>query len=144
MKRQEFVDAVRDSLQLAELAPDEAGVVSIEFDGDLEIEIFPRSESRLLLRSKIAPLPDDHAEHEGFLRDYLQRNLSCLHTQQGSLTLDAETNSLWFYRIVELEPLDSRIVVETLGDFVNQAEWWRQTQSSAPSMGAMPFTMLRP
>ncbi|MEM1305516.1 MAG: CesT family type III secretion system chaperone [Planctomycetota bacterium] len=144
MKRQQFFDAIRDDLQLGELTPDDAGVYTIVFDGDLEIELLPLSDSRVLLRAWVATLPDDQQAHEAFLRGLLNRNLGCLQSQQAALALDGETGRVWLHRPLDTQPLDDRSAVAAVGDFVNTTEWWKQAETSASPLDGLPFSMLRP
>ena len=143
MKLQEFINAICESLKLSSLTPDADGNFSIVFDGNLEIEIVPKSETRLLLRSRLASLPDDAQEHEVFFRSHLQRNMANLHEQLGAITIDGDAGCLWIYRPVDIQSLDSSSVAELIEDFVNLADWWSQSDSSYSPV-LTPMGMMRP
>lgn len=143
MKLQEFIDATCESLELSGLTPDTEGNYVIVFDGTVEIEIVPKSGTRLILRSRLASIPDDPQEHEAFLRSNLQRNLANLHSQQGALTIDHDAGCLWMYRQVDIQSLDPTIVADLVEDFVNLSDWWSQSDSSHSPV-LTPMGMLRP
>ncbi len=142
---QHLVAQLAAELQLGEIPPNDDGVYSIIFDGNLEIEIAPMGHSRFLLRSRLRAVPDDDREAESLFRACLQRHLAQLHWSAAAVTWDKDSARLWLYQAADATALGSRAAKDLLEEFVNVAETWSRFEPDARPDGGLPLKLtLRP
>ena len=148
MKPADLVEGLRDYLSMSRLEPDSGGVFTIVFDDGLDVEFLALNDKLLLVRSRVADVPDAEIEHEAFYCDLLKHNLIFLREQTAVLSLDDEAGKVWLSRTASVDDVHVAGFCELIEDFVNTLQWWRQfaaRETAAPAAARFSaLNMLRP
>ena len=143
-----LVNNLCEFLNIDPIEPNSERVYEIVFDGGLNVEITALSNSQVVIRSELATLPDDDAEQESMLRDYLQVNMLLMREQKNSLSLDRDTRKIWLYRMAMVDHISESDFHELVSEFVVTLEWWKKRGSSGPPTSTaadlMPHHFIRP
>lgn len=129
MNVQQLIDGLLGELNLVSLDPDEEGAYEIVFDDGLELQLLTIGGAHLLLRSRLAALPQREDEREAFILEYMRHNLAGLRDQSASLSLDREEQCIWLAQTHHANQLTVQQLCDSLEEFVNALAWWKMFQS---------------
>jgi hypothetical protein len=141
-----FIDALAARLGIGALERQPDGICEVVFDDMLELQLVPLDELHLLLRSRLAAVPEGFEESQTFLRRVLNRNLANLRNQRETVTLEETSREVWIYRLLRTDKTDEPLLFAALEDFLNSLEWQRNSTAveTTPASLPSPFSFIRP
>lgn len=125
MELKDIMEAFAAEVGVTEVAPDDAGVYHLEFDG-MGVS-FATADDRLVTWAEVGEIPSEGCER--LYRALLEAMLLGSLTKGASFAVDSETDRIFLQRLdalAALSPEGFRKMIET---FVNVLETWRKVVS---------------
>ena len=127
MELQDAIRTLAEELHLPEIAPDDDGIYTVVFDGELAVEIVPWDDSTVLLRTPLEALPvGDPDKEKLMLQRVMQFSLARLRGRRTTTSLDAPSNRLLLTRTLALSSLRPFEFSAAIEDFVNDLDMWQR------------------
>ena len=133
MTLDQLLGSLAQDLNLPPFITNEKGEVVLSTNDNLALTISPYGKNCVLFKAHLRTLerPDDFSENDW--RHFLRLSRSTLKKTLATITFDEETNTLFLYQTLSLNPIDGFKFRQSLENFLNDLEFWvKATKKESP------------